>query len=214
MKRAWPSRGLYAITPDGLPAPDLLARVDAALVGGLRVLQFRDKSGDAPGRLLLACQLKALCADHGVPFIVNDDLALALEAGADGIHLGREELHLLRDAVSVSPDFIVGVSCYDDPGRAYQAVAAGAAYVAFGSVFDSGTKPDAVRCSLEDLRSARSALRVPIVAIGGITPDNGPAVIATGVDYLAAVNGVFGQADVALAARRYGDLFRLSPPTS
>ncbi|WP_153115897.1 thiamine phosphate synthase [Rhodocyclus tenuis] len=187
-------RGLYAITPDGLPEATLLAQAEAALAGGAAVLQLRDKSSDAARRLRLAQALAALCRRHGALFIVNDDLALALAVGADGVHLGADDGDPLAARQALPPGGIVGVSCYADFARARVAVAAGADYVAFGAVFASPTKPQAPRASLDLLARSRAELGVPACAIGGITLANAGEVIAAGADLLAVVSEVFSPA--------------------
>lgn len=187
-------RGLYAITPDGLPEATLLAQAEAALAGGAAVLQLRDKSTDAARRLRLAQGLAALCRRHGALFIVNDDVQLALAAGADGVHLGADDGDPRAARQALPPGSVVGVSCYADFARASSAVAAGADYVAFGAVFASPTKPQAPRASLDLLARARAELGVPVCAIGGITLANAGEVIAAGADLLAVVSEVFAPA--------------------
>ncbi len=191
-------RGLYAITP-----PDL-ARVEAALASGaLCALQYRAKDADAPRRLREARHLAQLCRAHGVSLIVNDDVELALAVDAAGVHLGRDDGDLAAARARL-PGRLLGASCYDRPELARRAVAAGADYVAFGSVFDSPTKPAAVRAPLALFALD---LGVPKVAIGGITLDNAPRVLAAGADCLAVITDLFDAADVAARAREYGRLF-------
>lgn len=200
-------QGLYAITDANLQRPqDLRSCVEAVLGNGVRLLQYRDKSAH-PRRWQEARQLAALCRAHGTVFIVNDDVELAAAVAADGVHLGRDDLALGAARTRLGPGAIIGLSCYNDLARARSAAAAGADYVAFGSVFPSSTKPGAVHASLELLRSARSALTLPIVAIGGITADNARQVIETGVDAVAVISGVFGVPEPAAAARRIARLF-------
>ncbi len=191
-------RGLYAITP-----PDL-SRVEAALASGaLCALQYRAKDADAPRRLREARHLAQLCRAHGVSLIVNDDVELALAVDAAGVHLGRDDGDLAAARARL-PGRLLGASCYDRPELARRAVAAGADYVAFGSVFDSPTKPAAVRAPLALFALD---LGVPKVAIGGITLDNAPRVLAAGADCLAVITDLFDAADVAARAREYGRLF-------
>ncbi|MBK1681903.1 thiamine phosphate synthase [Rhodocyclus tenuis] len=189
-----PLRGLYAVTPDGLPEAALLAQAEAALAGGAAVMQLRDKSSDAARRLRLAQALAALCRRHGALFIVNDDLQLALAVGADGVHLGADDGDPRAARQALPPGSVVGVSCYADFARARVAVAAGADYVAFGAVFASPTKPQAPRASLDLLARTRAELGVPACAIGGITLANAGEVIAAGADLLAVVSEVFSPA--------------------
>lgn len=199
-----PPRGLYVIT-DG-PRDDLLDAVARALAGGARLVQYRDKTADAARRLAEARALKALCAAHGVPLIVNDDIALAQAAGADGVHLGEHDGSLAQARAQLGERAIIGVSCYDSLARARAAAAEGASYVAFGAFFPSPTKPRARRADPGLLRQS-AALGVPRVAIGGITADNARPLVDAGADYLAVISAVFGAADIAAAARRLADLY-------
>jgi thiamine-phosphate pyrophosphorylase len=205
-------RGLYAITPEVLgPGLSSARQVALAIAGGARVIQYRDKARDRPGdwerRLAQAQALSAICRAAGVPLIVNDDAALAAAVAADGVHLGRDDISPAEARRLLGPAPIIGVSCYDRLELAEAAQAAGADYVAFGSFFPSSTKPLAVRAELDLLRRARRRIRLPLVAIGGITPENGAALIAAGADLLAVVSGVFGGPDPRAAARAYARLF-------
>jgi thiamine-phosphate pyrophosphorylase len=200
--------GLYAITPDGAQAPEqLVTLVAQAIQGGARVIQYRDKGSDWPGRQATAAALVALCRGLGIPLIINDDLELALAVDADGIHLGREDTDPRSARDRLGPRVLIGVSCYDKLELAIQAERHGASYVAFGSFFPSPTKPQAVRCEPGLLTQARRILRLPLVAIGGITPQNAGSLIAAGADMVAAIAGVFSQPDVAAAAQAYSRLF-------
>ena len=198
-------RGLYAITDNAsLRRSDYAARIEAALRGGARVLQYRDKTSDAARRREQAQTLARLCVRYGAVFIVNDDVELARAVGA-GVHLGRDD-----DAVAAARlalgDRTIGVSCYNELARAEAALAAGADYVAFGAFFPSLTKPHAAVATPDLLHAARH-LPLARVAIGGISADNGAALIAAGADALAAIDGLFAQPDIEAAARRYADLF-------
>jgi thiamine-phosphate pyrophosphorylase len=198
-------RGLYAITPEGTaPLADQIAE---AIRGGARLVQYRNKGGDLDARRREAVSLLAICRVAKVPLIINDDLELATELGADGVHLGREDADPCEARARLSADAIIGVSCYDQLELAEAAQAAGASYVAFGSFFPSPTKPHAVRPRPDLLTEARARLRVPLVAIGGITPENGGLLISAGADMLAVVTGVFAQPDITAAARAYSNLF-------
>ncbi len=201
-------RGLYAVTDGTLtPGPKLALAVEAAIRGGARQVQYRDKSAGTARRRQEAAGLAALCRGHGVTFIVNDDVELALECGADGVHLGREDAALASARVQLGPRALIGVSCYDSLDRAMEAAQAGADYVAFGSFYASDSKPGAVRAPLELLTRARRVLSIPVCAIGGITPQNGAALVGAGADMLAVIRGLFAAADVAAAARSYAALF-------
>jgi thiamine-phosphate pyrophosphorylase len=195
-------RGLYAITPETVDANTLLRQVSAALEGGIALLQYRRKQRAG---IEEARALAALCRRHRVPFIVNDDIGIALAADAAGVHLGRDDGDL-PGARSRLQGKLLGVSCYDSLAAARAAVAAGADYVAFGSVFSSPTKPAAVRAPLALFGQAR-ALGVPLVAIGGINLENAPQLLAAGADALAVISDLFDAPDIAARARAYGKLF-------
>jgi thiamine-phosphate pyrophosphorylase len=191
-------RGLYAVTPEG---DDVERKVRLALEGGIALLQYRSKSINRSQ----AQAVVGLAREFGVPVIINDDVELALELGADGAHLGRDdgELSVARGRLSGK---LLGASCYNELALARAAVQAGADYVAFGSVFPSPTKPQAVRASLGLFKEAR-ALGVPLAAIGGISLDNAPQLIAAGADLLAVVSDLFDAPDIRQRARDYGKLF-------
>ena len=203
-----PSSGLYAITDSTLHKGAALEQaVTEAVAGGARVIQYRDKSANADRRRAEAAMLVRVCRKRGVPLIVNDDVELALQIDADGVHLGREDTALSSARAALGKDFIIGVSCYNQVGLAEAAQANGADYVAFGSMFASTTKPDATQAEFSTLERARHRIHLPIVAIGGITPDNGGSLLEAGVDMLAVVTGVFGRAHPGEAAREYARLF-------
>jgi thiamine-phosphate pyrophosphorylase len=200
-------RGLYALTPDEPDTARLVGLVRAALAGDAAAVQYRSKSLEASLRREQAVVLLDLCRGAGVPLIVNDDIELASAIGADGVHLGRDDGDLVAARRRIGPGRILGASCYNRLELAHRACDAGADYVAFGSAFASPTKPAAVRAPLELYREAHRALAVPIVAIGGITVDNAPALIRAGVDSLAVITALFGARDVAARAREFRDLF-------
>lgn len=197
-------RGLYAITPEALAPEALIARAEAALRGGARLLQYRSKGLDPKLRAQTARALAALCRRLGATFIVNDDVDLALAVDADGAHLGREDGDLATARARLHGK-LLGASCYDRFELAQAAVAAGADYVAFGSVFASSTKPAAARAPLGLFARAR-ALGVPLCAIGGVTVENAPALIRAGADLLAVVSDLFDADDISARARAYAQL--------
>jgi thiamine-phosphate pyrophosphorylase len=194
-------RGLYAITPEAAESAALLAMLQGALGGDIALLQYRRKKRD----VLEAREVVRLAKRHGVPVIVNDDVELALEVSADGAHLGREDGDL-RAARARLAGKILGVSCYDRLELARAAVATGADYVAFGSVFSSPTKPGTVRAPHSLFTKARN-LGVPLAAIGGITLENAPQLVSAGADLLAVISDLFEAPDISLRARQYGKLF-------
>lgn len=201
-------RGLYAITDATLQRPDRLAgQVLRAIEGGAKLVQYRDKSSDASFRLQQASSLVAICRSHGVPLIINDDVALAVESGAHGVHLGKDDADLATARQQLGEQAIIGVSCYNSLTLAAQAAAGSASYIAFGRFFPSSTKPHAVQASLDLIRHAKQQWALPVVAIGGITPDNGRQLVDAGADMLAVVQGLFAALDVRQAAAAYADLF-------
>lgn len=201
-------RGLYVITDGSLtPGDKMLPAVSAAIHGGARLVQYRDKASDRSARTYQARRLLQLCHDHEVPLIINDDVELAAALGADGVHLGEADMALNEARVQLGPRAIIGVSCYDSLERAVRAAHAGADYVAFGSFYASPSKPNAVRAPPSLLESARLTVNVPICAIGGITPETGAVLIKAGAHMLAVISGIFAQADITAAARRYTQLF-------
>ena len=204
--RALRIAGLYAVTPDLASTEELAARAAAALTGGAAAIQYRNKAADPALKREQARALARVQAIRGGLFIVNDDAALAAEVCADGVHIGSDDLGIDAARDIVGPDRIIGVSCYDDLALAEAAVAAGADYVAFGSFFASSVKPDARRADVALLEQAR-ALRVPVVAIGGITAANAPVLVRAGATALAVITAVFDAPDVEAAARAIANVF-------
>ena len=201
--------GLYAITPDLADTDDLLYRVRAALAGGARVLQYRNKTADAQLRLSQARALQALCAARGVPLIINDHLDVAVAVDAAGLHLGGDDGDIAAARARLGAGKLLGASCYDRLELAEAALAAGADHVAFGSFFASGVKPNAVRPPPDLVSQAKKRFKVPVVGIGGITPGNAPQLISKGVDAVAVISAVFGAPDIEAAAREFQSLFEL-----
>jgi thiamine-phosphate pyrophosphorylase len=197
-------RGLYAITPDTADTELLARKVEQALKAGVAMLQYRNKMISKDKRLLQAKELAPIARGYGVPFIINDDVEIALVVGANGAHLGKDDADfaLARDKLAGK---ILGASCYDDLAKAKAAVRVGADYVAFGSVFPSATKPAAVRAPLSLFKSD---LGVPLCAIGGVTLENAPALIAAGASLLAVISDLFDAPDIGERAAAYRKLFR------
>ena len=204
-------RGLYAVTPDDADEPQLLNAVRAALEGGVRLLQYRDKTADAARRQRLAMALRQRCSEFDACLIVNDDVALAVAIAADGVHLGADDGDLAAARRALPAGMLLGASCYADPQRARAAVAAGADYVAFGAVCPSPTKPQAVRAPLDLFSRWRAESTVPACAIGGITMAAAPHIIAAGADMLAVITDLFGAPDIARRAADYQRLFEEQP---
>jgi thiamine-phosphate pyrophosphorylase len=201
--------GLYVITPESLsfPPADWMARVEAAVRGGAKVVQFRDKYSRQKYRLEMAMALLEICRAASVPLIINDDVLLAKKIQADGVHLGQDDQSIEQARNSLGEHAIIGVSCYNQLDLAKAAQQAGADYVAFGRFFPSLTKPEAVQAPLSILSEARQSLRIPIVAIGGITADNAPSVIQAGASAIAVIEAVFSKPDAYQAAQEFSTLF-------
>lgn len=198
--------GLYAITPEEPDTAELLRKVRLALDGGAGVLQYRNKSGDPAARLAQASALRKLTREYGVPLIINDDAMLCAEVAADGVHLGGEDGSVAAARAIVGREKIIGVSCYNRVNLAHEAMSLGADYVAFGAFFASTVKPSAPVATLDLLRQARREIKLPIVAIGGITAENGASVLSAGADALAVISALFGAPDIQLAARQFANL--------
>ncbi len=199
-------RGLYVVTNDDPLLPRLSAMVGAALKGGVTLVQYRNKHAPAPLRRSQAAEMLRICRATGARLIINDDLALALEIGADGVHLGGEDGDLAAARKALGPDRLLGASCYKDLDRAEAAAKAGADYLAFGSMFPSKTKTAAEAAPLSVLGEARR-FGLPVVAIGGITLDNAPQVIAAGADMVAVISDLFDTMNISERAAHYQDLF-------
>lgn len=200
-------RGLYVITPDLDDTDELVRRVSAAVAGGARLVQYRNKIAGPELALAQVRGLLRVTRAAGVPLIVNDSLELALATDADGLHLGGTDGDLAAARRALGPGRLLGASCYNRLELAVAARAAGADHVAFGSVHPSTTKPGAIRAPLDLFRAARAALDCPICAIGGITAANAAAVVAAGADAVAVITDVFAADDVQAAAARFTPLF-------
>lgn len=199
-------RGLYAITDEKLLADRLLPAVSAAIQGGAVAVQYRRKTGSAPEQRHEAEALLALCREHHIPLIINDDIELALCIGADGVHLGREDGDLRHARKQLGNDAIIGATCHDSLEFAAEAAAHGANYLAFGTVYSSPTKPHAPSAPLSLFQDARH-FGLPLVAIGGIKADNAAPVVTAGADCLAVISDLWLANDIAEHARRLSRLY-------
>ena len=194
-------RGLYAITDSQLLAGKFLQYVEAALDGGLTLLQYRDKSNDENRRLREAETLKTLCDRYKAHLIINDDAELAARLGV-GVHLGQTDGPLTPARALLGRQAIIGSTCHDQIDLAEQAAKEGATYVAFGRFFTSSTKPGAAPEPLEVIDQARTRLNLPICVIGGITLHNAAPLVERGADLLAVVHGLFGADSTQEVTRR------------
>ena len=199
-------QGLYAITDSNLISDtNFLQSVEQAIIGGAKIIQYRNKCSNQD--ITQAIALKNLCQKYQIPLIVNDNIQLAQQISADGVHLGKDDADLIIAREILGNKVIIGISCYNKISLAKQAVKSGADYIAFGSFFNSPTKPKATSCDINILLEARKIFTGPIVAIGGITPNNGNTLITAGADCLAVISGIFGQTDITAAAQKYAKLF-------
>jgi len=200
--------GLYAITDTGLIDTRQLANaVSAAINGGARLIQFRDKGPSSPQRTRLAASVQAVCSRRDVPLIINDDIDLCEQIGAAGVHLGTDDCNLASARERLGAAALIGISCYNRLDLAEKAEQQGADYIAFGSFYSSGIKPDAVRADTELLQRAQRCLSIPIIAIGGITRTNARPLIDAGADMVAVISDVFGSDDIRAAAFEFSCMF-------
>ncbi len=202
-RKRWSIEGLYAITPDELDTAELLRKVRLALRGGAEVLQYRNKSAHAELRQEQAQALRLLTREFAVTFIVNDDANLALFVDADGVHLGGDDGSVAEARRLLGEFKLIGVSCYNRQDLAIQAELDGADYVAFGAFFVSSVKPNATVASLKVLEEASSKIALPIVAIGGVTHENGAQLLEAGAHALAVISAIFSEPDIEQAARKF-----------
>ena len=207
-------KGLYGVTPEWDDTDRLLDAISAAADGGMTALQWRRKTIDADAGLAQARRVAERCQKEGLLFIVNDDWRLASLIDADGVHLGREDGGVAEARLALGPGKIIGCSCYNQPKLAVEAIEADVDYVAFGAMFASSVKPDAVRASLDDIRQGRAIVetgnvgsRAAVVAIGGITAHNAGDVIDAGADSIAVISGLFESRDIRDTAARFAALF-------
>ncbi len=205
LKQLWRRGGLYAITQtDNKSAETIIAEVAAAIRGGAVIVQYRDKNPiDAEN---LARELVTLCHQYHVPLIINDDIELAARVGADGVHIGKEDGNIALARKHLGDAAIIGVSCYNFVEQAIDAQAQGASYAAFGRFFPSSSKPLAAPAHIDTLKQAKRQLTIPIVAIGGILPENGAPLLTAGADLLAVIGGLFDD-QPEQSARAYRALF-------
>jgi len=196
-------KGLYAITDPELMGDDLIAKTEQAILGGINILQYRNKTASIKQQEQEAHTLARLCKNHNVIFIINDSVELAIKANADGVHIGQKDTPLEQARKLLGENKIIGVTCHNQIELAQVAQAQGADYVAFGRFFNSVTKPSAPQAELSLLNEAKKLIRIPVVAIGGITQECAPLLLKQGVNMLAVIQGIFGQKDILNATRQF-----------
>jgi len=205
-----PVAGLYVITDTQLMNQhNLIKMVEEALKGGAKWVQFRDKISDKSTKIELASRLKQLCQNYQAWLIINDDIQLAKNVNAHGVHIGKDDADISIARKILGPQAIIGVSCYNDLNLAKKMQTLGANYIAFGRFFASKTKPNAPQANIETLTLAKQQLNIPIVAIGGITTNNAQQLIDAGADSLAVIQGVFAQPNIQEQSHAIQNLFTL-----
>lgn len=201
--------GLYAITPDISDTELLIKKVEAALQGGINVLQYRNKQANHKLQTQQARELLPLCKQYNVPLIINDSVKLCLTLDADGVHLGADDGNLTEVKVRIGANKILGASCYNRFDLALNAQNQGADYVAFGACFASNIKPNAPVADLSLFSRARAELNVPSVAIGGINLQNAPQIIHAGANAIAVIQAIFTADDVKSTSQQFSQLFKI-----
>lgn len=192
---------LYAVTDRSwLNGETLYAQVEKALKGGVTFVQLREKALDEQAFLEEAKEIQKLCAQYHVPFVINDNVEIAAQIGADGVHVGQSDMEAGDVREKLGPDRIIGVSA-QTVEQAVRAQERGADYLGVGAVFQTGSKADAVEVSHETVRAITEAVDIPVIAIGGITKDNVSELSGTGICGIAVISAIFAQEDIEGAAR-------------
>ncbi len=206
--------GLYAITDRKLIPENRFAKtVESAIKGGAKIIQLREKNTSGSEIIRKGKSLLEITRKYKIPLIINDNPQIVKQIGADGVHLGGDDASVGEARKLLGKNAIIGVSCYGEIQRGIDSETAGADYAAFGTPYFTPTKPDRKPTPLKTLREAKAKLRIPVFAIGGITPENVGEVLKTGVDGIAVITAVFGEEDAEEAARRFVEKF-LSVSTS
>ena len=195
--------GLYAITDPELMKDDFIVKAEQAILGGIKLLQYRNKTAPLKQQEQEAFTLSKICKKYNVLFIINDNVELALKVNADGVHLGQTDTNIQIARNQLGKNKMIGITCNNQVELAQVAQAQGADYIAFGRFFNSQTKPAAPQAEVSLLHSARKSITIPIVAIGGITPESAPLLLNAGANMLAVIHGIFGQQDILNATRKF-----------
>jgi thiamine-phosphate pyrophosphorylase len=200
--------GLYAVTPNELDTRLLVAKVEAALKGGVRLVQYRNKAAGKSLLLRQSTALLAACRSYGASLIINDHLDLCARIDADGLHLGATDCNPGPVRRLLGADKIIGVSCYNQLSLAYAAEADGADYVAFGACFSSDTKPNAVNAPMTLFAQAKQSIKIPIVGIGGINIGNALQVKEAGADAVAVISTLFDAKNITTLSQQFNSIFK------
>lgn len=200
--------GLYGITDEQLITEKHFSqKIESALQGGAKIIQYRDKSNDQQKRFQQASRLRSLCEQYQATCIINDDIELAKAVNADGVHLGKDDNSLSKARQILGDNAIIGISCYNNLSLAIEAEKNTADYVAFGAIFSSPTKPNATVAGLDIISSAKQQLSIPICTIGGITDENIQHVIKQGADMVAVISSLFSVLDIRYTAKNLSQYF-------
>ena len=200
--------GIYAITPDLIDTTNLVMLTQQVLISGVQLIQYRNKIADNALKLEQAALLSTLCHEFNTPLIINDDLDLAIKVGADGVHLGIEDITVVEARRRLGPGKIIGASCYNKLRYAIEAENHGADYVAFGSFYISSTKPGAVSAPINLLCKAKQRLQIPVVAIGGIDSENIVELVYKGADAVAVSSSIFNPINIQLETKKLSCIFK------
>ena len=200
--------GIYAITPDLIDTTNLVMLTQQVLISGVQLIQYRNKIADNALKLEQAALLSTLCHEFNTPLIINDDLDLAIKVGADGVHLGAEDITVVEARRRLGPGKIIGASCYNKLRYAIEAENYGADYVAFGSFYISSTKPGAVSAPISLLHKAKQCLQIPVVAIGGIDSENIVELAYKGADAVAISSSIFNSINIQLETKKLSCIFK------
>lgn len=198
--------GLYAITDSKLMGSDLISKTEQAILGGINILQYRNKTAPLEQQEQEAFKLAQLCKKNNVLFLINDNVELALKVDADGVHLGQQDTPLQQARKRLGKDKVIGITCHNEIKLAVEAQAKGADYVAFGRFFNSETKPSALPAELSLISESKKSISIPIVAIGGVTQETAPLLLEEGTDMLAVIHGIFAQDDILSTARKFVEI--------
>ncbi|MES2832503.1 MAG: thiamine phosphate synthase [Pseudomonadota bacterium] len=201
-------RGLYLVTPDWNDTERLLAVSEQALAGGAALLQYRHKTAAPALRQAQATALLALCRRFDCLFIVNDHVDLCLAVGADGVHVGGTDAAVASVRAQIGPNLILGASCYGDLALAQAAHLGGASYVAYGGFYPSRVKQYPVTTPVSIIASSQAEVPLPVVVIGGMTPENSAPLVAAGADMVAAISSVFSADHPQQVAAEFVGLFK------
>lgn len=197
-------KGLYVIADTAcIGAANIISKTDEVLSAGVKIIQYRDKVSTQSDRYKIAKSLRELTQDYKSLLLINDDAQLAASVDADGVHLGKEDISIEEARSSLGENKIIGASCYASYVNAQPAINASADYIAFGSFFPSPTKPDAPRAEIELIQQAKQDYKIPVCAIGGITPQNATNVLAAGADMIAVISAVFNASSPKRAVQEY-----------